>query len=136
MPNQFARKNMTQSDYRDEQFFVRDWLAEKYPDLIIKSEYRIDKLTLEGKPWRGCVLDIAIPSKKIAIRLNGGYHFNSTKQRSRDDFQLEALKEGGWTVFDLDHYKMGCLFKKKKNDETIKCAKLELEKHLGQMSSL
>lgn len=125
------RSNMTESEYRQEQMFVRDFLNTIHPEWVIKLEYRVRELKIDGKPYRQCVLDIAIRKHKIAIRLNGGYHFASDRQRTKDEFQKEALEQAGWKVIDFDHYKMPNLFKKKKNIETIKLAKEEILKYLG-----
>jgi len=130
MANDFARKNMWESAYRPEQLFVRDLLAELHDDWIIKVEYPL-KLKLDEKSYRGCVLDIAIPKEKIAIRLNGGYHFSSSRQYRKDEYQLEALKQAGWRVVDFDYHKMPNLFNKKWDDETVKLAREEVLKYLG-----
>jgi len=122
------RSNMTESEYRQEQIFVRDFLSEIHSECIIKIEYKVSGLKLDGKPYRKCKLDIAIPKSKIAIRLNGGYHFASDRQRTKDEFQKEALKQADWVVVDFDHHKMPNLFKKKKNIETIKLAEKEIIK--------
>lgn len=130
MGNEFARKNMWESDYRPEQLFTRDFLSELHPEWVIKTEYPIDRLTLDGKPWRPCRLDIAIIDIKMAIRLNGGYHFSSGVQRNKDEYQKEALKQAGWHVFDFDSHMMPNLFKKKKSEETVKLAQEEILKQL------
>jgi len=131
MGNEFARKNMWDSDYRPEQLFARDFLAIFYPNWKIKTEYPVRDLKLDGEPYRKCVLDIAVlEPKKIAIRLNGGYHFSSEVQRTKDEYQKEALRQAGWVVIDFNHYEMPNLFKKKKNKETIKFAKLEILEYL------
>jgi len=120
------RRNMTESEYRQEQLFVRDFLSSLHPNWIIKVEYPVRNLKLDGKPYRKCVLDIAIPKSKIAVRLNGGYHFSSGRQSIKDEFQKEALHQAGWIVVDFDYYKMPNLFKKKKKKETIKLAEEEI----------
>ena len=125
------RSNMTESEYRKEQIFVRDFLATIHPKWAIKLEYKIRGLKLDGKPYRRCVLDIAVQKPKLAIRLNGGYHFSSDRQRTKDEFQKEALEQAGWKVIDFDHHKMPNLFKKKKNIETIKLAEKEILEYLG-----
>lgn len=131
MTNDFMRRNMTESSYRPEQMFVRDFLSTIHPEWVIKSEYKVSGLKVDGKPYRLCILDIAIRKHKIAIRLNGGYHFSSDRQSNKDEFQKEALQQAGWKVIDFDHYKMPNLFKKKNNIETIKLAEKEILKYLG-----
>ena len=131
--NDWIRKNMWESEYRREQMFTRNYIEELYPTWLIKLEYKVSNLKLDGKPYRSCTLDIAIPSKKIAIRLNGGYHFSSGIQGNKDDFQEEALKQAGWNVIDFDDHMMPNLWKKKKNDETIKLAQEEIIQYLGKV---
>ena len=136
MTNQFMRKNVWDNEYRPEQMFARDYLAELNEKWTIKTEYPVLGLTIDGKQWRKCVLDIAIMDPKIAVRLNGGYHFASGVQRNKDEFQKEALIQAGWVVVDFDSFMMPNLFKKKKNDETVKLAKEEMRKQLGKMQIL
>ena len=129
---------MWDDSYRPEQLFTRDILSELHPDWEISVEYVIKKLTLDGIPYRGCKPDIAVVKEKIIIRLNGGYHFASDLQMTKDDNQREALKQAGWTVIDFNHYKMVNLFKlnKSKSEKTIKLAKEEIIEQLGKMSLL
>lgn len=131
MVSDFIRKNMWDSGHRPEQLFTRNFLAQLQPTWKIKSEYRISNLTIDGAKARMCVLDIAVPQHKIAIRLNGGYHFSSDKQIGKDEFQREALEQAGWRVIDLDHHMMPNLFKKKKSNETVKLAEEELIKYIN-----
>lgn len=134
MTNQFARRNMWDSEYRPEQMFVIDFLSKAKPIWVIKAEYPVKDLKIDGKPWRNCTLDIAIPKEKIAIRINGGYHFTSASQRNKDELQKEALKQAGWIVIDFDVHMMPSLFKKKKNEETVKLAVMEIENRLERES--
>jgi len=126
----FIRKNMWDSSYRPEQMFTRDFLAKLFPKLTIKTEYPVRKLKIDGKQYKNCTLDIAIPSLLIAIRLNGAYHFNSSLQETKDEFQKEALKQAGWKVVDFNHFKMKNLFAKRPNPETVKLAESEIKSEL------
>lgn len=131
--NDFARKNMWDSEYRPEQLFVRDYLASNNITLKIILEYPIRNLLLDGKPYRKCILDIAMPEKKIGIRLNGGYHHVSSRQQTKDEFQKEALKQMGWKIVDFDSYKMPYLFKAKYNDKTVKFVIEEIENEMSDI---
>ena len=115
MNKDFARKGMWDSEYRPEQIFVRDYIASENITLKINLEYPIRDLKIDGKPYRKCILDIAIPEKKVAIRLNGGYHHVSSRQQLKDELQKEALEQLGWKVVDFDSYRMPHLFKAKYN---------------------
>jgi|TARA_B110001454_G_scaffold154542_1_gene143840 hypothetical protein len=102
--NYFINKNMGEAcntEYRKEQVKTTRILKELYPKLSIVQEYKVDQLTLDGTPTSHCVLDIAIPSKKIAIRLMGGIHQASKSRIRKDDFQKEALIESKWIVIDM-----------------------------------
>ncbi len=125
---------MWDSSNRPEQKFVVDYLKTLFPDWKIQTEYRINDLKIDGKPYRNCILDIAILNKKIAIRLNGGYHRVSGRQGTKDAFQMIALEQMGWRVVDFDDHQMPNLFKKKKNDTTIKLAKDEINLELSWLS--
>lgn len=133
MGNSFARRNMWDSDYRPEQLFTRDFLAKLHPDWVIRTEYPVRNLTLDGEKRPSCTLDLAIPSEKIAIRLNGGYHFASARQELKDELQKECLIQAGWIVWDFDDYKMINLFKKKKSEKTVKLAEQEIEDYIGKV---
>lgn len=133
MANDFARKNMWDDSYRPEQIFTRDYIGEYYPELKVKLEYRVSNLTLDGKPYRGSVLDIAIPEKMIGIRLNGGYHHVSSRQQLKDELQKEALKQAGWTIVDFNDYKMPNLFKGKYSDKNIKLVENEIKDTLSDI---
>ena len=67
----------------------------------VNTEYRVKGLKIDGRPTKDAVLDIAIVPKKLAIRLHGGIHKGSKKQRDRDDFQEYALEEAGWRSIDF-----------------------------------
>jgi len=114
----FIRKNMSDSEYRPEQIFVRDFLPKCFQSpIIVNLEESISGLMIDGKPYRRAIVDIVVfygGIGQMAIRLNGGYHFVSTKQRTKDDFQKTALEQAGWEVVDFNDYDMPNLFKKKK----------------------
>ncbi len=120
--------------YRPEQYFTRDFLAEKYPFLEIKTEFHIKGLTLDGKPYRNCKPDIAVVEKKLIIRINGMYHYKSPRQQLKDEFQKKALEQAGWYVIDFDCRTMEYLFrvKRKSSDTTLNKAMEEIEKVLGK----
>jgi very-short-patch-repair endonuclease len=102
--NYFINKNMGEAcntEYRKEQVKTTNILRNIYPQLKIVQEYEVYDLTLDGTPTSHCVLDIAIPSKKIAIRLMGGIHQVSKSRIRKDEFQKESLLESGWKVIDM-----------------------------------
>ena len=125
---------MWDSSHRPEQMFVRNWLADKHPTWKIKTEYRVTNLSIDEKPYKDCTLDIAVlDPKRIAIRLNGGYHFSSGLQETKDEFQEEALIQSGWEVIDLDHHILEHTFSRKWDEKTVKLACEELEEYLGKV---
>ena len=125
---------MWDSEYRPEQLFVRDFLAKTYPDWIIRTEYPVKNLTLDGEKRPNATLDLAvIQPKKIAIRLNGGYHYSSDRQRLKDEFQKISLEQAGWEVWDLDHEIFVNVWKKKKSEATVKLAEEELSSYIAKM---
>lgn len=136
MGNDFARRNMVDTEYRPEQRFTRDFLFKLHPEWAIKLELPVNKLTIDGKPARPCILDIAVTNEKIAIRLNGGYHHVSDRQQTKDFYQKEALIQAGWRVLDFNDYDMPNTWKKKKNEETVKLAEEEIIKQLGKLQIL
>ena len=130
MGNSFASNNMWDNAHRPEQMFTVSYLAELKPDWTIKTEYPVNKLTLDGKPYRPAILDIAVlQPRKIAIRLNGGYHRVSERQQLKDEFQKKSLEQAGWQVIDIDDHMYPTLFKvsAKSSDKTLKLATEELD---------
>jgi hypothetical protein len=127
---------MWDNEYRPEQKFVRDFLANLYPKWIIKQEFPVNNLSIDGKPAKYCTLDIAMPKEMIAVRLNGGYHFASGRQRNKDEFQREALEQAGWWVWDFDHFKMINLFSKDWDEETVKLAEVEIIEQIGKITRM
>jgi len=133
MSKDFARKGMWDSDYRPEQIFVRDYLASTNLTWKIVLEYPVKNLKIDGKPYRKCILDIAVPENKLGIRLNGGYHHVSSRQQLKDELQKEALQQIGWKIVDFDSYKMPYLFKTKYNEKTVKLVIEEIKNELGDL---
>ena len=120
------------NSYRPEQYMIRDFLADRYPELDIKTELVLNKLTLDGKPYRGSKPDIAIVKEKIIIRINGMYHYTSSHQQLKDEFQKIALQQAGWYVIDFDCRIMNNLFKHNKSEKTFKLATAEIEFELAK----
>jgi len=133
MGNDYARRNMWDSDYRKEQLLTRDILTELHPKLTIKTEFFIKNLTLDGKPYRSCKPDIAITAERIVIRINGMYHYTSSRQIDKDFYQKKALEQAGWKVIDFDCRKMENLFKSHWTEKTLKLAKQEILDHIAKM---
>ena len=128
--NSFATKNMWDSAHRPEQLFTVSYLADLNPKWTIKTEHLVTNLTLDGAKRPNATLDIAVTSpEKIAIRMNGAYHFISARQELKDEFQKLSLEQAGWKVVDLDHHMLPYLFKVKKtsSDKTFKLATEELD---------
>lgn len=124
---------MWDNSNRPEQLFVVAHLRQKYPNWNIQTEYPVNNLFLDDKPFGRCILDIAIPYKKIGIRMNGGYHHVSKRQSDKDEYQKTALQQSGWKIFDFDDFMMPNVFKKKKNEATIKLAINEIENQLSEL---
>jgi len=126
--NDFIRRNMWDNANRPEQMFAIKHLKTIFPDHDIKSEFVVRNLLIDGKPYKRCIIDVAIPKKKIAIRFNGGYHHVSSRQQNKDNFQKIALEQAGWLVLDFNSFLMPNLFKRKKNEQVRTEAILEIEK--------
>jgi len=124
---------MWDSSNRPEQKFVVDYLKTIFPSWKVETEYPINDLEIDGTAYRRCVLDIAITNLKIAIRLNGGYHRVSSRQRNKDEFQKIALGQKGWKVIDFDDQMSPNIFKKKKNQIIIDAAEDEIREQLNKV---
>jgi very-short-patch-repair endonuclease len=99
----FVRKNMVEenSEYRPEQLLVTKILRKLYPNEAIFTEHTVRLTPVEGIKKSMCRLDIAIPDKQIAIRMNGLIH-EKKRQRMKDEDQRIVLEENGWVVIDVD----------------------------------
>ncbi len=71
---------------------------------IVRDELRALNIDFtEQFPTRtGFVLDFAIPSRNIAIEVDGPHHDNP-RSRSRDAFRTLILKREGWKVYRIHH---------------------------------
>lgn len=102
--NFFINKKMGEvcnTEFRKEQVKTTMILRKIYPQLKIIQEYKVSNLTIDGIPTNHCVLDIAIPQQKVAIRLMGGIHQMSKSRIKKDEWQKEALMESGWIIIDM-----------------------------------
>lgn len=68
----------------------------------IKTQHHVN-LTTNDYGKRSCILDIAIPQMKIAIRVMGGIHGEPWAISPKDETQGELLEKIGWTVIDVWH---------------------------------
>lgn len=95
------------SEYRPEQLLIakllRDYLKNHYyPAPTVKVEHVLKFIFMvEGIKMSFCKLDISIPSKRIAIRVNGRIH-EKKKQKMKDWDQRIVLEFNGWRVIDID----------------------------------
>lgn len=104
----FANKNMRlagNTSNRPEQLLARDLIQAHYPEKL-ETEYTpkdlhpLSDMDLTGN--RAPRLDIAIPSKRIAIRINGPSHTRKNR-RNYDRAQQVFLEsqDKPWTVIDI-----------------------------------
>ena len=110
------------TEFRKEQVKTTMILRKIYPQLKILQEYKVSDLTIDGVPANHCVLDIAIPVKKVAIRLMGGIHQISKSRVRKDEWQKQALMESGWTVIDMVADEYPNLWGSKDSND-VKCIK-------------
>lgn len=101
---------------RPEQLLAK-LIIEKILGYQIESEYFVKDLKPVGekdfsKTNQIPTLDLAIPDRKIAIRLQGPYH-DELKQIRKDRIQKFVLEGNGWIVIDFVHTDMPVLFQKR-----------------------
>ncbi len=117
--------------YRREQVRCARILRDKLGNSQIRQEYEVRYLKIDGTKAPNAYLDVAIPKKKIAIRLMGEIHLKSGKRKMKDWYQEEALKQAGWKVYDLHKDEFPNLWKDKRSPETDKLSKDEVLNRLG-----
>ena len=124
----FIDKNMNvgMKDYRPEQMKVQKILHEEFPELEIRLEYSVGGLKIDGHPCASAVLDIAVLGYKVAIRMMGEIHQWSKKSRVKDQYQMYALEEAGWTVIDFIKDEFPAVWNRSKKEEKLKEAKNEV----------
>ena len=107
-------------DYRPEQMRCKK-ILENFLHVSIDTEYRVTNLTIDGYKTKDAILDIAIPKKKLAIRMNGGIHKATKRARDHDENQKYALEEAGWKVIDFFEDEFPLLWDTKKDikDEEV-----------------
>ena len=73
--------------------FVDTWIAEDYPIGDMQREYRFHP----SRRWR---FDVAWPSQKIAVEIDGGgYGHQSIAGKKQDNEKQNAATAMGWRVF-------------------------------------
>ena len=104
-----ANKQYTKSEMACHDEIIENCFGKEIPlteiSNLIQLQNRLNNLKpVDGinptKP--GPMLDISIPSLKIAIRVNGGIH-EGRRQRLKDEDQLTVLEGNGWTVIDVNY---------------------------------
>jgi len=119
------------TEYRREQVRCARILRDRLGVALVKQEYVVKNLKIDGASAPNCVLDIAIPSEKIAIRLMGAIHQASKKRGIKDWYQKEALGQAKWAVYDFYADKFPNLWNPKRSHEIDMASKEEVLKALG-----
>jgi len=116
--------------YRREQVRCARILRDRLGVALVKQEYVIKNLKIDGYSAPNAVLDIAIPSEKIAIRLMGEIH-NKKKRSIKDWYQKEALAQAKWAVYDFYKDDFPNLWNPKRSHEVDMASKEEVLRALG-----
>jgi len=119
------------TEYRREQVRCARILRDKFGYNMIRQEYTVKNLKIDGASAPNCILDVAIPKEKIAIRMMGGIHDKSKKRGVKDWYQREALDQAGWAVYDFKEDEFPNLWKPKRSHEVDMASKEEVLKALG-----
>jgi len=118
------------TEYRREQVRCARILRDKLGVNLVKQEYVVKNLKIDGASAPNCILDIAIPSEKIAIRLMGKIH-NKKKRGIKDWYQKESLGQAKWAVYDFYEDDFPNLWNPKRSYEIDMASKEEVLKALG-----
>ena len=119
------------TEYRREQVRCAKILRDKLGVKNVRQEYILRNLKIDGARAPNCILDIAIPKEKLAIRLMGKIHDVSKKRGIKDWYQGESLIQAGWTVYDFHEDDFPNLWKAKRSQEVDKASKEEVLNALG-----
>jgi len=119
------------TEYRREQVRCARILRDRLGNNAIRQEYVVRNLKIDGASAPNCVLDIAIPKEKIAIRMMGGIHDKSKKRGIKDWYQKEALAQAKWAVYDFHADEFPNLWKPKRSHEVDMASKEEVLRALG-----
>ena len=118
------------TEYRREQVRCARILRDKLGVSLVRQEYVVKNLKIDGAGAPNCILDIAIPSEKIAVRLMGKIH-NKAKRELKDWYQREALIQAGWAVYDFYEDNFPNLWNPKRSHEIDMASKEEVLRALG-----
>tara|TARA_B100000745_G_scaffold285553_1_gene220867 strand:+ start:421 stop:846 length:426 start_codon:yes stop_codon:yes gene_type:complete len=124
----FIDRNMAkgQKDYRPEQMKTTKILRDEFPKLDIRQEHLVNNLEIDGHKVAPAILDIAIISPKIAIRMMGEIHQGSKRVRMKDQYQMYALENAGWKVIDMIKDEFPAVWNRSKKDDKLNEAKEEI----------
>lgn len=118
------------TEYRREQVRCARILRDRLGVSLVRQEYVVKNLKIDGASAPNCILDIAIPSEKIAIRLMGAIH-NKKKRGIKDWYQKEALTQAKWAVYDFNENNFPNLWNPKRSYEIDMASKEEVLRALG-----
>lgn len=119
------------TEYRREQVRCARILRDRLGISAVRQEYIVKNLKIDGYSAPNCILDIAIPSEKIAVRLMGKIHQTSRKRDAKDWYQKEALAQAKWAVYDFYEENFPNLWNPKRSYEIDMASKEEVLKALG-----
>lgn len=114
---------MSMSEFRPEQLWAGDIIKACLPQGY-RFFYELELTDLhdvDGFRAKFCKPDIALTSqhRKVAIRLNGGYH-NKKSQKMKDANQRIILEGNGWDVVDFNYEEMPNLWTSNRSDKKIR----------------
>ena len=95
----YGKKDYTKSELRLYKELRETWFKDLPIEEVIdnlKTQYTV---YMDGKKL--AILDICIPSAKIAVRVNGGVHGVSFAPTWRDELQKDRLEKLGYSVMDI-----------------------------------
>lgn len=119
------------TEYRNEQRRCVKILRDKLGVALVKQEYIVKNLKIDGYSAPNAILDVAIPSEKMGIRLMGKIHQKSKTRGIKDWYQREALIQAKWAIYDFQEDNFPNLWKSKRNPEVDQASKEEVLKALG-----
>ncbi len=119
------------TEYRREQVRCARILRDFLGNSAVRQEYTVRNLKIDGASAPNCILDLAIPKEKIAIRMMGKIHDKSKKRNLKDWYQNEALIQAKWSVYDFHEDDFPNLWKPKRGAEVDQASKEEVLKALG-----
>lgn len=104
-----ALKNLHRFKKNHDNMTPHEWMLWEHPEFKklnpISQDKRFLTHLIKGQGTTGCIMDFSLPTHRICIEIDGGYH-KTKKQRIRDNNRTLFIEKHGWIVLRFKHHEI------------------------------